>query len=78
MRQTRLDRYFASPDVSLNRPQSQFLNLPFNIRRQIYYAAGLLPNQYIDLNYWALSKTVDEFADTTDSDFREEAIQLQR
>ena len=78
MRQTRLDRYFASPDVSLNRPQSRFLNLPFNIRRQIYYAAGLLPNQYIDLNYWALSKTVDEFADTADSDFREEAIQLQR
>ncbi|KIM94177.1 hypothetical protein OIDMADRAFT_61009 [Oidiodendron maius Zn] len=78
MRQTRLDRYFASPDASLTHPQSRFLGLPFNIRCQIYYAAGLLPNHYIDLNYWALSKTVHEFADVADSDFRVEAIQLQR
>lgn len=75
MRQTRLDRYFALREAPRTYLQSHFLALPTNVRRQIYLRAGLVPSQYIDLNYWAPSKCTDELNITVDPDGAEEVLQ---
>ena len=75
MGQTRLDRYFTLRDAPRTCRQSYFLALPTKVRHEIYLKAGLVPSQYIDLNYWARSKCTDEFNITVDPDGAEEVLQ---
>jgi hypothetical protein len=75
MGQTRLDRYFALRETPRTPRRSYFLALPSNVRRKIYLRAGLVPSQYIDLNYWARSKCADEFNITVDPGGAEEVLQ---
>ena len=75
MGQARLDRYFTVRDTPRTFRKSYFLAIPSNVRCNIYLRAGLVPNQYIDLNYWAPSRDTDDFDLTVDSGVAEEVLQ---
>jgi hypothetical protein len=74
MGQARLDRYFTVRDTPRTFRKSYFLGILSNVCYNIYLRAGLVPNQYIDLNYWAPSRDTDDFDLTVDSGVAEEVL----